>query len=523
LQNEDINYQVLFDSMPMPRFLLEADGKGNYVFTQANKSALKYFNRDSQQLEGESVTSILDEGNTKQFLNSLEVAFKQKQSVTFQALPGLPGEMRIGSFIISPVQDEQSDIKYFDVIAVPGVASDDSSIQRERDDAISLLTSVFDVSEVGIIVIDRKRRMVRVNDSFLSGWGREDLIGHDFINLMTADEKEIAEKRHDEFIKSGIRSSGEMKLMRKDGSIANALYTTATIELSHGRRFLVTTIMDITLRKRMETSLRLAKEQADAANKAKSTFLANMSHELRTPLNAIIGFSEMMIKETFGPVGSAKYKEYQQDIVLSARHLLDVINEVLDMSKIEAGRVELMEERFDLKEVVNAVLRMMASRAFSAGLKLEKVIQDDLPIIYADPRLIKQIIINLVGNAVKYTGSGGTVEIFVHIDADGNLVIKVKDNGSGIPADKIDVALEPFGQVTDNVGNDRYQGTGLGLPLAQSMAELHGGTLSLESEVGIGTTATLTLPAYRTKENAGQSQSPLARLQKKSTVVSSEE
>jgi len=307
-----------------------------------------------------------------------------------------------------------------------------------------------------------------------------------------------------------------MKLIRKDGNIANALFTTAALELSQGRRFQVTTIMDITLRKQMETTLRHAKEQADAANQAKSTFLANMSHELRTPLNAIIGFSEMMMKETFGPLGNAKYSEYLGDVHSSACHLLEIINEVLDMSKIEAGRVELDEEYFDIRQMIDSVSRMMASRAFSSGLKINENVAPDLPRIYADPRLVRQILINLVTNAVKYSKADGAIDIKAFRAENGNMALIVADSGVGIPRDRIHEALEPFGQISSH-SDSANQGTGLGLPLAKAMAGLHGGTLKLESDVGQGTTVIVELPASRFEEGADgekKAASPLSSLKK---------
>jgi PAS domain S-box-containing protein len=356
---------------------------------------------------------------------------------------------------------------------------------------------VFDVSEVGIVVTDQQQRIVRINDSFIRiyGWNRNELIGKEYIEIITPDERQQVRRNHEEFLRSGIRSSGEMKLIRKDGNIANALFTTAALELSHGRRFQVTTIMDITLRKQMEITLRMAKEQADAANQAKSTFLANMSHELRTPLNAIIGFSEMMMKETFGKLGNDRYKEYLGDIHLSARHLLEIINEVLDMSKIEAGRVELDEEKLNVGQLITAVTRMMASRAFSAGLKLEEHVQDDLPPLIADPRLVRQILINLVGNAVKYSNNGGTVSVTAQLTPTGSMQLIVDDDGIGIPQNRIKDALEPFGQVSKP--SDNRGGTGLGLPLAKAMAELHDGSLELISEFGKGTRVIIELPPER--------------------------
>jgi len=294
-----------------------------------------------------------------------------------------------------------------------------------------------------------------------------------------------------------VRSSGEMKFIRRDGSIANALFTTATIELSQKRRFQVTTVMDITLRKQMEVSLRVAKEEADLANRAKSAFLANMSHELRTPMNAIIGFSEMILKETFGPLGNEKYNEYIGDVHTSAGHLLEIINEVLDMSKIESGHVQVDEDEVDTIELLNSVIRMMASRIFDKDIKLHEDIDKNLPDIFVDQRLMRQILINLITNAVKFSEKDQNIWLSAKVLKNGVLEIVVKDEGIGIPKDKLKRAMEPFGQITDKAENTGQQGTGLGLPLAKAMIELHQGAIILQSEEGEGTTVTLRLPPSR--------------------------
>ncbi|MEZ5901837.1 MAG: PAS domain-containing sensor histidine kinase [Alphaproteobacteria bacterium] len=420
--------------------------------------------------------------------------------MTVPSLPTFPGNIQVPGFWINPIYGDDEQICWLDVIAQPSV-TDSSIVERERDDALLLLTSIFDVSEVGIIVSDRNRRIVKINDSFerIYGWNRKDMLGKDFVDFVTADEREIALDNHENYITSGVRSAGDVKIIRKNGEIANALYTTATLELSHGRRFQVTTIVDITERKQMEHSLRMAKEQADSANHAKSAFLANMSHELRTPLNAIIGFSEMMIKETFGPLGHEKYNEYLEDVHLSARHLLEVINEVLDMSKIEAGRVDLHEQDIDLATLCDSVCRIVTSKIFSTDLKIEQIIGSDLPKLFADPRLVRQILINLITNAVKYSKKGGVIKVQTIMEATGEISLIVSDQGVGIPADKIQEAMEPFGQIYDPVRSSTYQGTGLGLPLAKAMMELHSGELKLESVVDQGTTVTVTFPKDRVK------------------------
>lgn len=486
-----------FELMQIPRFIVAAED-GKFVIEAANELALKYFDLSKEQIIDHEIKDFMDDELALHFLQSFEVCLSKKRSVTIQALPGVPGSVRVYGFYISPILDEDGNLLYLDVIGQLDVA-DQSLVQRERDDAISLLTSIFEVSEVGIVVTDFNGRIVRVNDNFVRtfGWSRDELINADITGLVTPDERELAKRNHEEYIRSGVRSSGEMKLIRKDGSIANALFTTATLELSQKRRFQVTTVMDITLRKQMEQSLRMAKEQADAANRAKSVFLANMSHELRTPMNAIIGFSEMMMKETFGELGHEKYKEYIGDVHSSAKHLLEIINEVLDMSKIEAGRIEIDEGEMDLANLIQSVMRMMDSRAFGNDVTIKREINETLPNLQGDQRLIRQVLINLVTNAVKFSKIGTSVFVSAYMLDDGRLQIKVRDQGAGIPKDKIEQAMEPFGQVSDRAENAMQQGTGLGLPLAKAMVDLHDGTLSIDSEVDEGTTVYVNFPAYR--------------------------
>lgn len=496
------DFEHFFEKMAIPRFVVKAHGTGegaqlHYTIAHANDLALKYFDFPRGQLIGKALSAVISHENAMHFEQSFEVCASHQQSVTIQSLPGVPGGLRVYGFYISPLYDEQGNLEYIDVIGHLDIA-DQSILQRERDDAISLLTSIFEVSEVAIVVTDHNRRVVRVNDSFVRtyGWSREELINHDVVTFITPDEREQAIENHGKFIEEGARTSGEMKVIRKDGAIANALFTTATLELSQKRRFQVTTVMDITLRKQMEVSLRMAKEQADTANRAKSTFLANMSHELRTPLNAIIGFSEMMLQETFGALGHAKYEEYMGDVHSSAEHLLEIINEVLDMSKIEAGRIELDEAEVDVNEMIDSVTRMMESRIFGKDLTLTTDVAKDLPLIMADHRLLRQIMINLVTNAVKFSEAGGKISVSAHYE-DGELVIIIADDGVGIPKDKIKQAMEPFGQINDKAENTHQQGTGLGLPLAKAMVELHDGTFDVESDTGQGTKVTIRMPSFR--------------------------
>lgn len=233
---------------------------------------------------------------------------------------------------------------------------------------------------------------------------------------------------------------------------------------------------------------------AAEANHAKSNFLASMSHELRTPLNAIIGFSDTMMMEVFGPL-SERYKGYAADIHHSGEHLLALINDILDLSRLDAGHADLREEEFDLAELVNESMRMIMGHAGKAQIALSTDIAHGLPWVRADKRRIKQILINLMSNALKFTPAGREVNVSARLVA-GGLAISVSDSGIGIAPENVSKVMERFAMV-DSAMSRKHTGTGLGLPLSKQLAELHGGTLVLESTLDVGTTVTLTLPRER--------------------------
>ncbi len=241
-----------------------------------------------------------------------------------------------------------------------------------------------------------------------------------------------------------------------------------------------------------------ARDVADAANRTKSEFLANMSHELRTPLNAVMGFSEVIQNEMFGPVGVPQYVDYAADIYTSGAHLLEIINDILDLSKVEAGKLELAEERIDLRGIAEAVFQLVKGRADEGGVKLMHDIAPDLPRLHADKRKLKQMLLNLLSNAIKFTHQGGAVDLIARLGEDGGLVLLVRDTGIGIAADQFDHVLAPFGQVDSALARE-HQGTGLGLPLVKALVELHGGRMVLESEPDTGTNISLCFPPERTQ------------------------
>ena len=256
-------------------------------------------------------------------------------------------------------------------------------------------------------------------------------------------------------------------------------------------------MQDVTDTTKREIDLRQAKESVERAYNAKSQFLANMSHELRTPLNAVIGFSEMMERQLLGPIGTEKYLEYIAGIRQSGEHLLDLISDILDMSKIEAGKYELSVEKFNIAKVIRMAAHMMEGRALDAEIKINIEIENEELNIVADRRAVMQMILNLLSNAVKFSKNGSSICVNL-IEYQEHLLIKVADKGIGIPANKLANITMPFEQAETDYTRE-YEGSGLGLAITKDLAEIHGGSIHIDSTIDVGTTVTIKLP-YQVKK-----------------------
>ena len=263
---------------------------------------------------------------------------------------------------------------------------------------------------------------------------------------------------------------------------------------------------DITALKQRQEDLSSQQQRADSANRAKTDFLLTMSHELRTPLNAIMGFSEVMKQQLRGPLGDRRYVDYANDIYDSACHLLAVINSILDISRIEAGRLELDEQAVDIGDEIDKALRQLDEEARGGDVKLLSQIEEDLPLLLGDAHKIQQIVINLAGNAVRYMPDSGTVTVRASRKQDGGIVLSVEDDGAGMSEDDVDRVISPFVRLSNPMVRAQ-DGTGLGLPLVKALVELHGGQFTLSSEVGKGTTGTAIFP----KSRVIQAEVPLLR------------
>ncbi len=352
-----------------------------------------------------------------------------------------------------------------------------------------------------IEITDARFRLQYVNPAFerSTGHARQDVIGKTPGSLMRSGHFDAAYyETIERTIQGGKIWRGELIARRKDGDLRYQEATISPVFDGSGQiAHFIAVKRDITEQKLREVAVVEAKDAAEMANRAKTTFLANMSHELRTPLNAVIGFAELLTMQLNGPLGSERYLGYARDIGVSGEHLLKVINDILDLTRIEAGGMEIHDEPVRCAELIDSSLRFIRDQATRAGLAIAIESAEDLPRLRADPRKLRQVLINLLSNAVKFTPRGGRIRIEAARAAGGGLLLRVADTGIGMAAHDIEQALTPFKQIDNSLAR-KYEGAGLGLPLAKNLMELHGGTLEVASELGQGTVVTCGFPPART-------------------------
>ncbi len=399
-----------------------------------------------------------------------------------------------------PLKDDHGKI-----VSIGGISSDITQLKQAEQalrDGEEKFRMLVDGSIQGLFV-HQDEKVVYANQAMadMHGYSMDELLGLDIWKLISPDEtKRMARYRELRTANREAPNRYEYRGLKRDGTVIYVEQMVRNIDWE-GRPAFQNTLMDVTERKHAEAlmqqmteALRAEKERAEDDNSAKSAFLAAMSHELRTPLNAIIGFSDIMRQQLLGPLQS-KYHEYSNDICNSAEHLRDIINDILDLSKVEAGRMELVERPVDLAPLVASSETFVAASAREKGVALIVTVPDDLPPLLIDERAVKQILINLLSNAVKFTARNGEVRISVR-QVDGGVTVEVRDTGVGIPAEELEHVFEPFRQ--GRRGQDRPEGTGLGLALVKSLADLHGAEVLIDSSPGAGTSVRVRFSPGRT-------------------------
>ncbi len=358
----------------------------------------------------------------------------------------------------------------------------------------------FEKAHIGMATVEPDWRISRVNQALckMLGYTDEELVGKSIRDITHPDDIEFNKTEWDDLIAGDINSFHiEKRYICKNGSTIWVSMNCAMVRDQNGDPLhSVSQIENITEQKQNRTDLSVAKEEAEKASNIKSEFLANMSHELRTPLNAIIGFADILANDVAGPLANEKQTEYVTNILQSGNHLLGLINEILDLSVIESGKMELHESDFHLSKCINSAFHLVQTNADLEAVHLINCINGSTTKIHADETRFRQILVNLLTNAIKFSKIGSSVSVEGKETPDNGYAITVKDQGIGMSKEDLEIALTKFGQV-GRVGMIEHEGTGLGLPLTKGLVEVHGGTLLIESEVDVGTTITILLPAER--------------------------
>jgi PAS domain S-box-containing protein len=361
------------------------------------------------------------------------------------------------------------------------------------------LAALLDLASDGVVTLDDDAQIVTATGraESLFGYDAGALADKPFGELLAPESERIARSRLDRLVSGEAISDddrGEIIGRRRQGGLISLQLTLGRAN-SAGTRFHAL-FRDMTRWKEAQNDMTLARQQAEKASAAKSEFLAKISHEMRTPLNAIIGFSEMMMEERFGPLGNERYRDYLKDINASGAHVVSLLNDLLDLSKIEAGKMELSFERVDLNEVTQQSVAIMQTQASRARVIVRTALSMNIPGIVADTRSIRQIVLNLLSNSIKFTGAGGQVIVSTAANDDGHVTLRVRDTGIGMSEKDIETALQPFRQIATSSRTDA-SGTGLGLPLTKALVEANRARFEIKSAVNAGTLVEIAFPAAR--------------------------
>jgi PAS domain S-box-containing protein len=477
------------DDLALPRPVLEQLPLGVLIYRGSN---LLYANPAFLKLAGhDSLAGFADAGGLDSLLVELNGADDDGgQRLRIAAASDKPAME--GRLVTAPVAGEAAMVLTLQPALTSARAATDATESAE-------LAALLDLASDGAVTLDADSRIVAATGRAerLFGYDAGALAGKAFGDLFAPESERIARSRLDRLVRGAASSdddSGEIVGRRRQGGLISLQLTLGRANVS-GARFHAL-FRDMTRWKEAQTDMTLARQQAEKASAAKSEFLAKISHEMRTPLNAIIGFSEIMMEERFGPLGNERYRDYLKDINASGAHVVSLLNDLLDLSKIEAGKMELSFERVDLNEVTQQSVAIMQTQASRARVIVRTALSMNIPGIVADTRSIRQIVLNLLSNSIKFTGAGGQVIVSTAANDDGHVTLRVRDTGIGMSEKDIETALQPFRQLATSSRTDA-SGTGLGLPLTKALVEANRARFEIKSAVNAGTLVEIAFPAAR--------------------------
>ncbi len=501
LRTSEEKYRGLMESLDNVIATVDAEGHLLYV-NQVGSSQLGI---PLEELVGKSMHEIFPEEFAARQMEHIRQVIHERRAMVSEALSFVQGRLRWYKTTMQPIHDQTGNvasvlINSVDIHDLKTAQQELEELNRTLEVKVVQRTAevqdLYDNAPIGYHSIDENRRFTRVNQTELKmlGYTREELIGQSIDLVFRAKEKPSLEKEFQHLVTDGKTTDLEVTAIRKDGSTFPATINAVAIYDEQGR-FVSTrsTLTDITQRKAVEEAVRYANAELERALRMKDEFLANMSHELRTPLNAILGLSESLMEETAGPLND-KQMRYLGTVSESGKHLLELINDILDLAKVESGQIRLELQSVDVQGVCDASLRMVKQLAQKKNQTLNFEVAGNIGLVRADERRLKQMIVNLLSNAVKFTPDNGRLGLEARLDPETtHLLITVWDEGIGIAEKDIPRLFQPFVQLDSRLSRESA-GTGLGLALVAEMARLHGGSIRVESTPGLGSRFILTLP-----------------------------
>lgn len=478
--------RTILDLLPLGILIYRHD---DFIF--ANRAFLDWTGH-------ETLTAFVEDGGLDILMidggkGSIPESNAAGQSLTIETPHG-DGRRSEARLFTIPWEDERAM-----ALVLTTARANDVELNRAKSEILELRT-ILDTAADGILISDDDKRIIASNRAAetLFGYDHGELTGHSLTDIFAPESRRVVIEEFDHLSRDNISrgSSIEREVAGKtsSGGLVPLFMTMGRIADRESKFCLV--VHNITRWKTIEEDLINAKRKAEKASSSKSEFFARISHEIRTPLNAIIGFSEVMMDERFGPIGNERYREYLKDIHTSGGHLISLLKDLLDLSKIEAGKLDLTFESVNLNDLTQQTVAIMQPQATRARIIIRTSLPPALPPVVADARSIRQIILNLLSNSIKYTGAGGQIIVSTALSDDGHVVLHVRDTGMGMSEKDIATALEPFRQLTTPTRPD-WDGTGLGLPLTKALAEANHAAFSIKSGINAGTLVEITFPATR--------------------------